>query len=61
MGVVEGLSSYEFAPAAAPDDEIACHICPSHFANAGKQPEAVYDYYREKCASCPHRDNSRRS
>ena len=61
VAVVEGLPLEGPGPGASPEQENPCHVCPSHFANADKQPKAVYEYYRGKCTDCPHRAGSRRS
>ena len=61
VAVVEGLAPAGSGPAASLEEEDPCQVCPSHFANADKQPQAVYEYYRGKCTDCPRRDGSRRS
>lgn len=35
-----------------------CWICPSRQASLSKQPKEVYLWYKERCVSCPHRDQN---
>lgn len=59
VAVVEGLSQYRSAPAASPEEDDPCTICPSEFANPDKQPKAVCEYYKKKCNACRHLDRSK--
>jgi len=54
--MLEGFTLFKYAPQAWLEPEIPCHVCPSRHASLGKLPKALYTYYKQKCSSCPHKD-----
>lgn len=38
--------------------EKTCWRCPSRAANLDKQPKDVYLWYKQRCITCPHRDEN---
>ncbi len=38
--------------------EKPCWRCPSRAANLNKQPKDVYLWYKQRCITCPHRDEN---
>ncbi len=35
-----------------------CWLCPSRHASLAKQPKEVYLWYKQRCITCPHRDEN---
>jgi deoxyribose-phosphate aldolase len=35
-----------------------CWTCPSRMANIAKQPKEVYLWYKERCLTCPHKEQN---
>jgi len=40
-------------------EEIPCKICPSRFARLDRLPSKVFNYYKEKCRTCPNKEYNR--
>ncbi len=57
VAIVEGYRWAGYSDAWLEPDK-PCWTCPSRQASLGKQPKEVYLWYKERCVTCPHREQN---
>ena len=57
IAIVEGLRWARHSESWLIPDR-PCWICPSRAASLDKQPKEVYRWYKQRCRTCPHRDQN---
>lgn len=57
VAIVEGYRWAGYSDAWLQPDK-ACWTCPSRQASLAKQPKDVYLWYKERCVTCPHREQN---
>ncbi len=57
VSIVEGYRWAGYSDAWLEPDK-PCWTCPSRQASLAKQPKDVYLWYKERCVTCPHRDEN---
>ncbi|NOR39321.1 MAG: deoxyribose-phosphate aldolase [Candidatus Thorarchaeota archaeon] len=57
VAIVEDFRWLQYSDAWMQPDR-PCWDCPSRQASMAKQPKEVYLWYKERCITCPHRENN---
>lgn len=57
IAIVEGLRWAQYSESWLLPDR-PCWFCPSRAASLDKQPKEVYRWYKQRCRTCPHRDQN---
>ncbi len=57
IAILEGYRWAQFSDVWLERDK-PCWHCPSRHASLAKQPKEVYLWYKQRCLSCPHRDQN---
>ena len=57
VAIVEGFRWAGYSDTFLEPDK-PCWTCPSRQASLGKQPKEVYLWYKQRCVTCPHRDQN---
>jgi deoxyribose-phosphate aldolase len=57
VAIVEGYRWAGYSDAWLEPDK-PCWTCPSRQASLSKQPKEVYLWYKERCVTCPHREQN---
>ena len=57
VAILEGYRWAQYSDTWLKPDK-PCWICPSRLANLNKQPKEVYLWYKERCLTCPNKDQN---
>jgi deoxyribose-phosphate aldolase len=57
VAIVEGFRWASYSDSFLEPDK-PCWTCPSRQASLSKQPKEVYLWYKQRCVTCPHRDQN---
>ena len=57
VAIVEGFRWAGYSDSWLEPDK-PCWTCPSRQASLAKQPKEVYLWYKQRCVTCPHRDDN---
>jgi deoxyribose-phosphate aldolase len=57
VAIIEDFRWAKYSDAWTEPDK-PCWTCPSRMASLAKQPKEVYLWYKQRCVTCPHRDDN---